>query len=226
MQWWQGKYLLWASALILLCCWNGCTSSPTFEQLAQQYTQAYKQQFATDQTAALTIFSPQKIKADLAFCDHYLTRFSTVQDGDFPFDQRQSLYQLSSQLQDKRQRVASYLSFPDRYDIRRPIERTLATTDKTLEEKLSIIEYQMGLSQRYYDAAKTNLKSVQPAAARNAVRLHQKTYKLLDRQLPELVALSTWDEQQQRQFLRYAERAKMAVKDYIGYCRSLSRLPT
>ncbi|MFK7934990.1 MAG: hypothetical protein AB8G22_15880 [Saprospiraceae bacterium] len=225
MQWRKDKPLI-IPFLILLFWFSSCAPAPTFEQLAQQYRVDYSRQFASDDTATLTIFTPQKVKADLAFCDKYLDRFNQVQNGDFPFDDRQSLAQLTTQLQDKQNRIKTYLTFPDRYDIRRPIERILAAEGETLEAKLKVVEKQLSLTKRYYAAAKDNLKSVQPDAAKNAVRLHQRTYQLLDRELPELVALTSWNSLQQQQFLRYAEVAKIAVKDYIGYCRSLSRLPT
>lgn len=226
MKWRQNQPLMLSILTLLLIWWSSCAPTPTFEQLTQQYRTDYERQFASDRTAALTIFTPQKVSADLAFCDKYLQRFSEVQDGDFPFDDRRGLAELTAQLTDKRQRIASYRSFPDRYDIRRPIERILAADGKTLEAKLKVVEEQLSLSKRYYAAAKSNLQSVQPAAAKNAVRLHQQTYRLLDRELPQLIALTSWNKLQQQQFLRYAETAKLAVKDYIGYCRSLSRLPT
>lgn len=225
MQWRQGKHLI-ISSLSLLFLFVSCQQTPTFEQLAKQYNTDYTLQFAKEDNEVLTIFTPQKVAADIAFCDKYLELFTEVQDGDFPIDKRQNLADLTAQLEDKRQRISSYLTFPDRYDIRRPIERILTAEGHTLEEKLSVVEQQLSLTKRYYAAAKSNLKRVQPEAAKNAVRLHQRTYQLLDNELPILVAKTNWNHFQQQQFLRYAEVAKLAVKDYIGYCRSLSRLPT
>lgn len=212
------------TTMIMVLLLTACQETPSYEKLVSQFQKEYKVQFVKKEQAVLTIFTPQKIAADLAFCNKYIDRFKAIQEDDFPFGERGQLVELTLQVVEKKDRINSFLTYPDRYDVRRPLMKTLENDEWSLNKKLGIVQEQLSLTNRYYTAAKHNLQKVQEASALNAIQLHKRTYFLLDKELPKLLAQTTWEEERRVQFLKELEKAKLAVKDYVGYCRSLAQL--
>ena len=106
---------------------------------------------------------------------------------------------------------------PGLFNIRRSLIRILRTPYTRLPERLKTISEKLSLAPAFYEAAKNQVIRPDRVKSGQAIRSHIETYLFLDQELRDSLDLIPFPDPD---FLSRIERAKLSVKDYIGFCES------
>lgn len=112
-------------------------------------------------------------------------------------------------------------SDPALYNIGEHWKRSLANRVRPLNERLNIIKIQMELSSDYYNAAKRNLQKPNPDRTGDALQSQLLTLDFLDTELTAALQAAALSLQEKEAFQQVLTKARMEVKDYLAFCRSL-----
>lgn len=112
-------------------------------------------------------------------------------------------------------------SDPAQYNIGEHLKRSLADRVRPLNERLNIIKTQMELSSDYYNAAKRNLQKPSPDRTGDALQNQMLTLEFLDSELTAALQAAALSSQEKEAFQQVLTKARMEVKDYLAFCRSL-----
>lgn len=112
-------------------------------------------------------------------------------------------------------------SDPALYNIGEHLKRSLADRVRPLNERLNIIKTQMELSGDYYNAAKRNLQKPDPDRTGDALQNQMLTLDFLDTELTAALQAAALSSHEKEAFQKVLTKARMEVKDYLAFCRSL-----
>lgn len=112
-------------------------------------------------------------------------------------------------------------SDPALYSIGEHLKRSLSDRVRPLNERLNIIKTQMELSGDYYRAAKMNLQKPNPGRTGDAMKNQLLTLGFLDTELTAALQAAQLSPQEKEAFGAVLAKARIEVKDYLAFCRSL-----
>ena len=108
---------------------------------------------------------------------------------------------------------------PCLYNIHHPFSRILKSSYTTLDKRLEIIYAKLDKVPLFYEEAKKRLINMDDAQASLAVGQHVQTYLFLENELRDSLQESHLNFVPK--FEARIEAARLADKDYIGYCESV-----
>ena len=208
-------------ALIPLFLFFSCSQDYRFEQLISQLETQYQEQFRRPKGQALIIISAKKIQIDLDFCKHQLDALEQFSEADLKQEHQQTKQKYITQLKAKHQQISHYQGQATRYNVGKSIQKVLDHNELPLMKKLSIVKQQLKQTPLYYETAKQNLQQPDGLNAQKALYNHTATFILLTQSLPDSLKYSNWNSNQNQLFRQELEKAILAVKDYMAFCRSL-----
>ncbi|MEO1518047.1 MAG: hypothetical protein AAFV95_23710 [Bacteroidota bacterium] len=175
-------------------CYNYLLAIPDAAHRQQQrlFCQAYQQQ--------ATQFSPKQLQAEgkqqLEMIEKELARIQ---------------FELDS--------VQTHAMDAGQYHLLPGLQANLQASNLSVEDQLRILQRKMQFVPDYFQAAKDNLR----AEARGyelALQQQRATYLWLDQELLPLARRSALSPQEQQLFGQHVNWAKLAVKDFLAYCKS------
>jgi hypothetical protein len=109
---------------------------------------------------------------------------------------------------------------PSFYDFSARLQAKLGQADAPMAQKLQTISPLLPLAETYYRQAKLNLHPTDPTLCSAAVEKHIQSVAFLDQNLAHAIAAVDWPNQAKADFQKNLFQTKLALKDYLAWCRS------
>lgn len=107
---------------------------------------------------------------------------------------------------------------PQMFDVMPLMRRILRDSVLNDEQKMDILLHKLQRIPEYYEAAKSVVANASPRNCRTAIEQQVLTFSFLDNELNNLFQKHHVNSIEYKNFIYYA---KLSVKDYIAFCRSL-----
>jgi len=114
-----------------------------------------------------------------------------------------------------------YQTDPSQYDIWPNLLSSFLQLERSVLDSLSFFEYNLRAVAPFYQTAKAQLRSATPEKIADAIQRNRQTYLYLSQQLPEKLKKIPLEQERKAHFLNSIDEARLAVKDYIAFCKSL-----
>ncbi|MEM1324117.1 MAG: hypothetical protein AAGG75_27915 [Bacteroidota bacterium] len=115
-----------------------------------------------------------------------------------------------------------YQTDPGVYNVGAAIRQQLRVLQSSDSFSVEFLKTDLRAVPLYYETAKANLIKVEIKKIKNAIEQNSDTYFLLAKNLPRYISDLSLSEKEKNKLLRVNEQARLAVKDYIAYCNSLT----
>lgn len=109
---------------------------------------------------------------------------------------------------------------PSFYDFSARLKAKRSRVDDSLDAQLKAIAPLLPLAEAYYHQAKLNLRPTDPTRCSAAVDLHIQGVTFLDQNLEKGILAVDWPDKAKEDFQKNLFQAKLALKDYLAWCRS------
>ncbi len=221
--------LRWISFCCLIFVATACSSDDgsNFVRVRERFTKEYFQILPEEAPPSIQVnqgtfgklFMPSADNL-LVLQDFYKTQRATLQDIDFHNlgDQHQAEYQkMVGILRSVYGYLSGFRNHPQYFNVQNSLQRSFAK-QYSAQQQLDATILKLQQIPGYYDAAKSHLVGSSMGDAAAAVEQHIKTYQLLDQNIATYLRNQQQMTPEVENLLYYA---KIAVKDYIAYCKSL-----
>ncbi len=167
-----------------------------------------------------TLFVPNVQNLKL-LADFYETRRVELQKinlKDLSDEQRKEILSLEKVMRNLHFFLTQAPNNPQMFDVMPLLRRILRDTALTDEQKMDILLHKLQRIPEYYEAAKSIVTEASPRNCRTAIEQQVLTFSFLDNEINQLFKKHHVNSFEYQNFIYYA---KLSVKDYIAFCRSL-----
>ena len=194
-----------------------------FRRFKKAIAQDYQAQIAplSKKEYVLNISEPPLLEAEHHFYRYYSINFRPNNASGLNEKNKADWQRLKNQMQDKLLEIKQLRSDPSLYNLGGVIKTTLVRKNTTSEEKWQRLERQLQEAPWYYTVAKDNLVHPDTAKTRLAMDKQLLTLQLLQTELLDSLSRSKLKEPQRQSILTHHYKARIAVKDYLAFCRSI-----
>lgn len=204
----------------MLLCLAACTSPDRQIRHLEQDMLAEFPLLLADEILPV-VFTEQRMDSIASACAVFRSRVERI-------GQRKLNPEQTAAIEHAHRQLAEYESFykelstnPDTYNLGGYLKNTLVQASMPMPRRLPMLTAQMERADLYYAAARNNLNRPEPERARIAVRKHLHALELLDGELRDSLAGAKLDPYERETFEEALLKAKLAIKDYIAFCRSI-----
>jgi hypothetical protein len=197
-----------------------------FAVLRNQFAQEYFQLFPDEapvvsmsaQSGRMFIASKSGLDALRRFYEKYAHRVSSIRLRGVAKATTQDYLKIRNILRNVHLYLENYQHTPQYYNCHASFRRILDSRSLSTEQQLEIVLKKLQHVPALYEAAKINLESTTYERAETAVQQQVQTYMYLDKVVIPFFQRNGSDS---REFQNQMYYAKLAIKDYVAYCRSV-----
>ena len=114
-----------------------------------------------------------------------------------------------------------YQKDPSQYDVGPNIQASALPSEQILQDSHTVFEYNLRAVPPFYQTAKAQLDTATIEKIKAAIQVNRTTYLYLSQQLIPQIEKIKLDGERKDYFLASLDEARIAVKDYIAFCKSL-----
>lgn len=204
-------------ALSILIMTSGCSPEQTFQQFARKIKREWKKNALPDWPELAT-------SEQLNRCEQWLAPLleTLTQDIDpeqlSPTTQRAYVTQVQ-QLRDLQKRCSDLRTNPATFNLPGRLKARL-NQEIPLTDRLRSLESPLREAKHYYANARQILQKPNPDLLALAVQKHERGIAFFEGELADSVRMSSLSPAEKKTLLQLASQAKLAAKDYLGWCES------
>lgn len=208
------KPCLW---ICLLLCY-ACTKWQ-FQQFEKKFQLQYQSLY--QQKTDFQIITPEICAARRQFIDTQIKALNAFSPARLSAAQSQAWQGYRQTLDKLFAELTNLQSDPSLYNPVGHWKAVLAQSNSPLDERLHRISRQMQKATAYFSAAKANLRKPIPRQTELAIQKQLLAINFLNTELLDSIALSSLSVADRDTLRLRAYATKIAVKDYLAFCRSL-----
>lgn len=206
--------------IISILIWRSYDPNIRLQQVMKVYNKEYNDIISEDSIPLNQLHSGRIYLLEDHF-GRYLRELRKINPEKLSALHREEWKERNKFIAQQMQNLAKLRQDPSVYNIVEPLKNTLANQEMPLQSRLQQIENQLQSAKLYYRNAKTNLTTPDSAKLQPAIQQHLQTLYFLQNELIDSLRKAHPSEIQRDTFLARTIEAKIAVKDYIAFCRSL-----
>lgn len=206
--------------IISILIWRSFDSNVRFQQLKKDYNKNYNV-IITKDTVLMGIPAAAQLSALISHFNHYKFELQKIKPEQLKAPNRAAWQQMSQVIVAQIQFLQKLRQDPRLYNIGELYKSTLKNKERTLKSRLQLIENQLQIAAKYYDNAKANLINPDSANLQPAIQQQLQTLHFLQNELLDSLYRAKLSQATHETFLANTHKAKLAVKDYLAFCRSL-----
>lgn len=206
--------------VIVIVIWRSYNSNVRLEQM--QYAYHKKKELITSKsTTKINLPTTLQLEALQKHYNNYLIDLKKIDPSKLSLDNQRSRERSIRQVRKELQVFERMTQDPSYYDIGLPLRQIL--DDRTLnnQERFFLIESKLETAKLYYEIAKQHLHSPDFNKIKPAIQIQLKTYHFLQHEMIDALNIANLTPLQQKRFLSKWNAAKLAIKDYLAFCRSI-----
>ncbi len=208
--------------LLLLACtaWLAYDSNPNtiFRRLQRDFDQNHP---TIAEINPLAVMPTRELQTAQQFYRHFETDLQNINPDRLSNKNKATYTRLQQQVAENLSEIHALQSDPSLYNLGGALKTSLSNDTLTLEQRLSTIHSFLKESSSYFAAAKSNLQQPDPEKTVLAIQKQLLTLNFLQAELLDSLARSFLSANEKEAFMERTSKAKIAVKDYLAFCRSL-----
>jgi len=203
----------------LLFLFSACTPDQQFQIAAGSIKKNWqKTAYATKEWPEL--LSVEELNDVNQVINKSLNTLNSFQGKSLAIKLRKDEAALRNALTEARNTLERLQKDPSFYDFSTRLKAKLTQADGAMDQKLQTIAPLLPIAEAYYRQAKLNLHPSDPTLCSAAVERHIQGVAFLDQNLAQAIATVDWPNQAKTDFQKNLFQTKLALKDYLAWCRS------
>ncbi|HMO40571.1 MAG TPA: hypothetical protein PKC76_15095 [Saprospiraceae bacterium] len=205
--------------------WYAFTQHPNriFQRTKADFQQHWQTRIAPlyDTIYQLTIAAPTAWQADAQLCSTTLQQISQIDPTRLSQRYRAERQHFERQLHERLSQIQTWQTDPAHYNLGGALKATLVNPDFSMDIRLLQLEAQLREAPRYYAIAKSNLARPDSARTKLAIDKQLLGLRFIESELADSLQLANLSDAQHAAIATHTYAARLALKDYIAFCRSL-----
>lgn len=205
--------------------WYGFTQHPNriFQRTKADFQQNWQTQIAPlyDTIYHLTMATPAAWQADAQLCNTTLQQIRQIDPTHLGQRYQTEHPAFERQLHQRLSQIQIWQTDPAHYNLGGALKATLVNTDFSMEIRLLHLEAQLREAPRYYSIAKSNLSRPDSARTKLAIDKQLLGLRFIESELADSLRLANLSNAQYAAIAAHTYQARLALKDYIAFCRSI-----
>ncbi len=203
---------------ICLLLFSSCTKW-RFQQFEKKFQLQYQALY--QQKTDFQIITPEILSARQQFIDTQIKALQTFPPARLSATQNKAWRSYEQTLDQLFAELENLQRDPSLYNPVGHWKTVLAKSKPPLDTRLRRISQQMQDANAYFSAAKANLRAPIASRIELAIQKQLLAIKFLNTELPDSIALSSLSTDDRDTLMLRTYDTKIAVKDYLAFCRSL-----
>ncbi|MBK7872264.1 MAG: hypothetical protein IPJ74_17110 [Saprospiraceae bacterium] len=170
---------------------------------------------------AFPIIHSGKLKKEEQYFKNYQAQLKEINRAQLKDKNKAAYIKLEQKIKERLTLLHKMKTDPSLYNLGGELKIILSSDSIALDARLLRIGQGMKEAAIYYMSAKNNLNQPDPEKTTLAIQKQLLSIKFLNGELLDSLARSSLSAQEKEAFIARTYEAKIAIKDYLAFCRSL-----